>query len=127
MSHRPNVYARLLARKMQANRARCVLLNTGWSGGPAGKADRISIRDTRTLLDAALAGCLDRVETALHPIFGLRVPVSCPGVDAAFLDARRMWSDKNAYDAAAVRLRGMFRDNYFKQGFDDYDDIEAVM
>ena len=127
MSHRPNVYARLLARKMQINRARCVLLNTGWSGGPAGKADRISIRDTRALLDAALAGCLDGVETALHPVFGLRVPRSCPGVDAAFLDARRMWSDKNAYDAVAVRLRGMFRDNYFKQGFDRYDDIEAVM
>ena len=127
MSHRPNVYARLLARKMKANRARCVLLNTGWSGGPAGEADRISIKVTRALLDAALAGCLDRAETALHPIFGLRVPRSCPGVDSAFLDGRRMWSDKNAYDAAAVRLRGMFRDNYFKQGFDEYDDIEAVM
>ena len=127
MSHRPDVYARLLARKMQANRARCVLLNTGWSGGPAGEAERISIKDTRALLDAALAGCLDRVETALHPIFGLRVPRSCPGVDAAFLDARRMWSDKNAYDAAAVRLRGMFRDNYVEKGFDEYEDIEPVM
>ena len=127
MSHRPDVYARLLARKMQANRARCVLLNTGWSGGPAGEAERISIKDTRALLDAVLAGCLDRVETALHPIFGLRVPRSCPGVDAAFLDARRMWSDKNAYDAAAVRLRGMFRDNYVEKGFDEYEDIDAVM
>ena len=127
MSHRPDVYARLLARKMQANRARCVLLNTGWSGGPAGEAERISIKDTRALLDAALAGCLDRVETALHPIFGLRVPRSCPGVGAAFLDARRMWSDKNAYDAAAVRLRGMFRDNYVEKGFDEYEDIEPVM
>ena len=127
MSHRPNVYARLLARKMQANRARCVLLNTGWSGGPAGKADRIAIKDTRALLDAALAGCLDGVETALHSVFGLRVPRSCPGVDAALLDPRSMWSDKNAYDAAAVRLREMFRDNYVRKGFDEYDDIEAVM
>ena len=127
MSHRPNVYARLLARKMQANRARCVLLNTGWSGGPAGKADRIAIKDTRALLDAALAGRLDGVETALHSVFGLRVPRSCPGVDSALLDPRTMWSDKNAYDAAAVRLREMFRDNYVRKGFDEYDDIEAVM
>ncbi|MDD9979962.1 MAG: phosphoenolpyruvate carboxykinase (ATP), partial [Gammaproteobacteria bacterium] len=54
MSHRPNVYAKLLAAKMQAHEARCVLLNTGWSGGGAGDSDRISIRATRTLLDTAL-------------------------------------------------------------------------
>ena len=79
MSHRPDVYANLLADKMQAHEARCVLLNTGWSGGPAGEADRISIRDTRALLNAVLGGDLDGVETAVHPIFGLRMPMSCPG------------------------------------------------
>ena len=116
MSHRPDVYANLLADKMQAHEARCVLLNTGWSGGPAGEADRISIRDTRALLNAALGGDLDGVETAVHPIFGLRMPMSCPGVDAAILDPRSVWSDKSAYDAAAVRLRGMFRENFAKLG-----------
>ena len=126
MSRRPNVYARLLAQKMQAHEARCVLLNTGWSGGPAGEADRIAIRDTRALLDAALAGRLDGVETTVHPIFGLRVPRSCPGVDAAFLDPRTVWSDRGACDAAATRLRGMFRENFARQGFDAYG-IEAVM
>ena len=126
MSHRPNVYARLLAQKMQAHRARCVLLNTGWSGGPAGEAGRIAIRDTRALLDAALAGRLDGVETTVHPIFGLRVPRLCPGVDAAFLDPRTVWSDRDACDAAAVRLREMFRENFARQGFDAYG-IEAVM
>ena len=116
MSHRPDVYANLLADKMQAHEARCVLLNTGWSGGPAGEADRISIRDTRALLNAALGGDLDGVETAVHPIFGVRMPMSCPGVDAAILDPRSVWSDKSAYDAAAVRLRGMFRENFAKLG-----------
>ena len=126
MPHRPNVYARLLAEKMQAHAARCVLLNTGWSGGPAGASDRLSIGTTRALLDAALGGCLDDVETVVHPVFGLRVPRSCPGVDAAILDPRAQWSDKNAYDASAVRLRGMFRDNFARQGFDAFG-IEAVM
>ena len=116
MSHRPDVYANLLADKMQAHEARCVLLNTGWSGGPAGEADRISIRDTRALLNAAFGGDLDGVETAVHPIFGLRMPMSCPGVDAAILDPRSVWSDKSEYDAAAVRLRGMFRENFAKLG-----------
>ena len=126
MSRRPKVYAKLLAGKMQAHRARCVLLNTGWSGGPAGRADRISIRDTRALLDAALGGRLDGAETSVHPIFGLRVPRSCPGVDAAFLNPRAVWADKNAYDAAATRLREMFRENFEKQAF-DANGIEALM
>ena len=126
MSHRPNVYAKLLAEKMRANEARCVLLNTGWSGGGAGEADRISIRDTRTLLDTALGGGFDGVESADHSIFGLRFPTSCPGVDSSILDPRAAWKDKDAYDAAAVRLRGMFRENFEKQGFEEYG-IESVM
>ena len=126
MSHRPNVYAKLLARKMQAHEARCVLLNTGWSGGPAGTSDRISIRDTRALLDAALGGCLDGVDTTVHPVFGLRVPTSCPGVDTALLDPRALWNDKDAYDEAAARLRDMFRENFERQGFEDFG-IESVI
>ena len=126
MSHRPNVYAKLLAEKMRANEARCVLLNTGWSGGGAGEADRISIRDTRTLLDTALGGGFDGVESADHSIFGLRFPTSCPGVDSSILDPRAAWKDKDAYDVAAVRLRGMFRENFEKQGFEEYG-IESVM
>ena len=126
MSHRPNVYAKLLAEKMRANEARCVLLNTGWSGGGAGAADRISIRDTRTLLDTALGGGFDGVETAAHPILGLRFPTSCTGVDPSILDPRAAWKDRDAYDAAAAHLRGMFRENFERQGFERYG-IESVM
>jgi phosphoenolpyruvate carboxykinase (ATP) len=53
MAHRPSVYAKLLRDKMEHHEARCVLLNTGWRGGPAGKVPRISIADTRALLNAA--------------------------------------------------------------------------
>ena len=112
MAHRPSVYAKLLKAKMESHKTRCILLNTGWSGGPASTSDRISIKDTRALLNAALEGKLDSVEQQRHPTFGLGVPTSCPGVDSGILNPRNVWSDKAAYDAAAERLRGMFRGNF---------------
>jgi len=128
MSHRPSVYAKLLKEKMERNQTRCILLNTGWSGGPAGVAPRISIRDTRALLNAALNGELDagKVSSELHPIFNLRMPTSCPGVDDAILNPRNVWSDAGAYDQAAKRLRDMFRGNFDKHKFGGFG-IEAVM
>ncbi len=112
MSHKPSVYARLLAQKMTDHKTRCVLLNTGWSGGPHGVGSRMSIKHTRALLDAALAGDLDDVETEIHPIFNLPMPRSCPGVPSEVLNPRNTWDDPEAYDAAAIRLRDMFRANY---------------
>ena len=126
MSHRPSVYAKLLKEKMEGSRARCVLLNTGWNGGPAGESDRISIRDTRALLNAALDGALDEVEVETHPLFGLKVPKSCPGVDARMLNPRNTWSDADRYDESAGKLRDMFRQNFEKNGFDQFG-IQAVM
>ena len=120
MAHKPSVYAELLDQKMQQHKARCILLNTGWSGGAAGQADRISIHDTRSLLNAALDGLLDEVETQLHPVFNVRMPVHCPGVDPAILNPRNAWSDSTAYDAAALRLRDMFRENFASNRFADF-------
>lgn len=128
MAHRPSVYAKLLRAKMERSHTRCILLNTGWSGGPAGESPRISIRDTRALLNAALNGELDagKVESVLHPVFNLRVPKSCPGVDAAVLNPRNVWKDQSAYDTAATKLRDMFRGNFDKHQFGDFG-VEAVM
>jgi phosphoenolpyruvate carboxykinase (ATP) len=128
MAHKPSVYAKLLSQKMEEHKARCVLLNTGWSGGPAGAADRISIKNTRALLDAALNGDLhgDNVSYETHPVFNLRMPRSCPGVDSALLNPRSVWKDKVAYDEAADKLRGMFRANFEEQGFGKFG-IEAVV
>ena len=126
MSHRPNVYAELLRKKMEHSNARCVLLNTGWSGGPAGKAKRISIKDTRTLLNAALDGSIMANGHEMHPVFNLRMPTSCPGVDAKILNPRNLWADKEAYDLAAHKLRDMFRDNFDNGGFAAFG-IESVM
>jgi phosphoenolpyruvate carboxykinase (ATP) len=117
MSHKPPVYAKLLAAKMSQHKARCILLNTGWSGGPFGVGKRMSIQHTRALLNAALAGQLDGVPTELHPVFNLKMPKSCPGVPAEVLNPRNTWSDKAAYDAAATKLRDMFRKNFDDKGF----------
>jgi phosphoenolpyruvate carboxykinase (ATP) len=128
MAQRPSVYARLLREKMESHKARCILLNTGWSGGPYGKAKRISIKDTRSLLNAALRGDLDdkKVKLETHPVFNLRMPTSCPDVDPKILNPRNTWNDKAAYDAQANKLRDMFRRNFQEKGFADLG-IEPVL
>ncbi|MFC4252030.1 phosphoenolpyruvate carboxykinase (ATP) [Sinimarinibacterium flocculans] len=126
MAHKPNVYAKLLAEKMQKHKARCILLNTGWSGGPHGVGKRMSLKVTRALLNAALNGELDTVETELHPILKLKMPKSCPGVDSGILNPRNTWTDKDAYDATAVKLRDMFRENFKKKGFADFGIEERI-
>ena len=117
MARKPDVYARLLKQRMHEHRARCVLLNTGWSGGAYGSGKRMSLPVTRRLLDAALSGEFDDVATRTHPILGLTMPVSCEGVDDRILDPRSTWETPDAYDAAARRLRDLFRARYTDQGY----------
>ncbi len=128
MAHKPPVYARLLADKMKQHHARCILLNTGWSGGAYGLGKRISIGHTRALLNAALAGELDpgRVEHERHPIFNLRMPKRCPHVPSEILNPRNTWKDRAAYDSQAAKLRDMFRKNFEEKGFAQLG-IEPVM
>jgi phosphoenolpyruvate carboxykinase (ATP) len=128
MAHKPVVYAKLLRAKMEKHKTRCILLNTGWSGGAYGTGKRISIKDTRALLNAALRGDLDegKVQYEMHPILNLKMPTSCPGVDSKILNPRNTWADKAAYDAAATKLRDMFRKNFEDKKFGDLG-IEPVM
>lgn len=126
MARPPSVYAEILAAKMTQHRTRCILLNTGWIGGPHGVGQRISIKHTRALLNAALAGDLDHVERDTHPVFNLAMPRSCPGVPAEILDPRNTWDDAAAYNAQAEKLRDMFQANYRDKAFADLG-IEAVM
>ena len=67
---------------------------------------------TRAMLTAALNGDLDAVDFEAHPVFGVAVPKACPGVPAEKLDARGMWEDPAAYDAAAADLAGRFQKNF---------------
>jgi phosphoenolpyruvate carboxykinase (ATP) len=121
----PSVYARMLGDKLDAHAHVTVwLVNTGWTGGPFGEGRRMPIAATRTLLDAALSGELDRVEYRVDPTFGLEVPVEVPGVDSGLLDPRSTWADPVAYDAKAAELAAMFRANFEK--FGDVDDRIAA-
>jgi phosphoenolpyruvate carboxykinase (ATP) len=114
MPRHPTVYAEMLADKMRQHGAECWLVNTGWSGGPYGVGERMKIAYTRAMIRAALDGRLAEVGTATDPVFGLRVPESCPDVPAEVLKPKNTWSDKAAYDRTARDVARRFESN-FKQ------------
>jgi phosphoenolpyruvate carboxykinase (ATP) len=108
----PAEYAEMLGRKLEEHGSRVWLVNTGWSGGGYGVGSRMKIAYTRAMIRAALEGKLDTVATQKDPIFGLHVPTDVPGVPGKVLTPRSTWADGEAYDAAARKLAGMFRDNF---------------
>jgi len=108
----PTAYANLFADKIRRHKVNVWLVNTGWSGGPYGVGGRIAIADTRAMIKAALNGQLALAPTVRHPIFGVAVPQSCPGVRAEILDPRLTWPDPTQYDDAARALAQRFRDNF---------------
>ena len=110
----PAVYARMLGEKLDRHGAVVWLVNTGWTGGPYGEGQRMPIAATRALLHGALSGELDHVGYRTDDVFGFEVPVEVPGVDAALLDPRSTWRDREAYDRKARELATMFRDNFRK-------------
>jgi len=117
----PAVYARLLQDKLREHRPSVWLVNTGWTGGPAGDGGhRMPIAETRALLHAALSGELDRAEMRTDPVFGFEVPCEVPGVDTRLLDPRSTWDDGEAYDAKAHELAELFRQN-----FEQFADVDA--
>ena len=126
MPLRPGVYAKLLGDKIARHNSQVWMINTGWTGGPHGVGSRMKLAYTRRMIHAALDGELDNVPMVEEPHFGLLVPESVPDVPGDILMARNTWSDKDAYDAQAARLVGMFKEN-FKQ-FEDLvsDDIKAA-
>ena len=112
----PIEYARMLGDKMREHGAKVFLVNTGWVGGPYGVGQRMNLKYTRAMVNAAVEGKLDRVATKPHPIFKVAVPVSCSDVPAEMLDARRQWQDGAEYDRAAEELDAQFRKNFAKFG-----------
>jgi phosphoenolpyruvate carboxykinase (ATP) len=104
----------MLGQKMREHKTSCWLINTGWSGGPYGVGQRMSLPLTRALVTEALGGSLARADYRIHPVFKVEIPVSCPGVDSNALDPRATWSDPLAYDRAAQDLAGRFRKNFQK-------------
>ncbi|MEW6578279.1 MAG: phosphoenolpyruvate carboxykinase (ATP) [Chloroflexota bacterium] len=104
----PTVYANLLAEKIRQHNVKLWLINTGWTGGPAGVGHRMELAHTRAIVSAALNGDLDAVETVSDPVFGFAIPKHVPGVPPAVLFPRQTWQDPDAYDARARDLAARF-------------------
>jgi phosphoenolpyruvate carboxykinase (ATP) len=122
----PGVYADLLGKKMSQHGAACWLVNTGWSGGPYGVGQRMKIAYTRAMIRAILNGELASVKTSADPIFGVMVPVSCPGVPSEVLQPRNTWTDKDSYDRHALDLARRFNANFEKYEAGVSDEVKAA-
>jgi phosphoenolpyruvate carboxykinase (ATP) len=115
LSLHPTKYGEELVRKMEAHKSKAYLVNTGWNG--TGK--RISIKDTRCIIDAILDGSIDTAETKTIPIFNLETPIALPGVDPTILDPRDTYEDRSEWDKKAKELAELFIKN-----FEQYTDNE---
>ncbi|MCG3137883.1 MAG: Phosphoenolpyruvate carboxykinase (ATP) [Phycisphaerae bacterium] len=124
-TQRPMVYAQLLGERIRQHRAHCWLVNTGWTGGSFGVGQRMSLKHTRALLNAALDDQLRDVAFQADEIFGLQIPQSCPNVPSEILNPRNTWSNPAAYNEKARHLAGLFRDN-FKQFTDVTREVAAA-
>ena len=106
----PTKYAEELVKKMEKSGAKAYLVNTGWNG--TGK--RISIKDTRGIIDAILDGSILKSQTKKIPYFNFEVPTSLPGVDPKILDPRDTYADASQWDEKAKDLAGRFIKNFDK-------------
>lgn len=104
----PTQYAEVLVKRMNASGAEAYLVNTGWNG--SGK--RISIQDTRGIIDAILDGSIDQAETKVIPTFNLEVPTSLPNVDPSILDPRDTYATTDEWQTKADELAALFIKNF---------------
>ena len=114
MTLHPTRYADLLKEKLEQHGSQTFLVNSGWTGGPYGTGERMSIRTTRTCIDAIMSGSIADVEWRKDEVFGFEVPVSLPGVDDSLLNPRSTWANGEEYDKAEKNLAQMYIENFKK-------------
>ena len=124
MPRHPSVYAKMLGERISKHKARCWLVNTGWTSGAYGIGHRMLINHTRSLLKAALTGSLAQAGMREDSSFGLNVPQNCPDVPDEIMTPRETWADKSAYDTTARDLVGRFHENFVQ--FEPYVCEEVV-
>ena len=110
----PGKYAEMLGKKMQEHKVNVWMINTGWTGGPHGTGSRMKLKYTRAMITAVLEGKLDQAMYETHPVFGMSIPLECPGVPSEVLNPRKTWADGNSYDQKAKYLAGLFIKNFEK-------------
>ena len=111
----PTKYGQELVKKMEKSGAKAYLVNTGWNG--SGK--RISIKDTRGIIDAILGGAIKKAPTKKIPMFNLEVPTELEGVDPKILDPRDTYADPSEWEKKAKDLAGRFIKNFKKYETND--------
>ncbi len=115
LSLHPTKYGEELVKKMEEHNATAYMVNTGWNG--TGK--RISIKDTRAIIDAILDGSIEKAETKVIPVFNFNVPVALHDVDPSILDPRETYEDVSKWEVKAKDLASRFVKN-----FEQYTDNE---
>ena len=110
----PGEYAHMLMDRLDQIDVPVWLINTGWTGGAYGTGHRMNITHTRNMARAAINGQLDDAEFVVDPIFNVAVPTHVPGVPDEVLFPRNTWPDTDAYDQAALKIAGMFHENFAK-------------
>ncbi len=113
----PLVYAELLKEKVEKHNVEVFLVNTGWVGGnPASGAKRISIKNTRLMIDAILNGLLDNTYYTKENYFGLSIPDFVKGVNKKVLNPINAWKNQDLYNKEALKLAELFKENFKKYG-----------
>ncbi|MEH7118092.1 phosphoenolpyruvate carboxykinase (ATP) [Neobacillus vireti] len=107
-------YAEMLGEKILEHNVNVFLVNTGWTGGEYGVGNRMKLSYTRAMIQAALEGELNQVETQTDEIFGLHIPVHVTGVPDEVLQPNKTWSDPQAYEKKAKELSVKFQENFKK-------------
>jgi phosphoenolpyruvate carboxykinase (ATP) len=107
-------YAEMLGKKIDEHNAKVYLVNTGWTGGEYGVGNRMKLPYTRAMVQSALEGELNNVETIKDEIFGLEIPLHVPGVPDEVLQPNKTWDNQAAYEVKAKELATKFRENFKK-------------
>ncbi|WP_019614789.1 phosphoenolpyruvate carboxykinase (ATP) [Psychromonas ossibalaenae] len=121
LSLHPTQYAEQLVKRMEACGAEAYLVNTGWNG--SGK--RISIQDTRGIIDAILDGSIENAQTKQIPYFNLEVPLALPGVDSDILDPRDTYTSAAEWETKAEELANLFINNF--ERYTDKEEGQALV
>ncbi|ALU28274.1 MULTISPECIES: phosphoenolpyruvate carboxykinase (ATP) [Myroides] len=108
LSLHPTQYGEELVKKMEEHNATAYMVNTGWNG--TGK--RISIKDTRAIIDRILDGSIENAETTIVPIYNFAVPTALEGVDTTILDPRNTYANASEWEEKAKELAGLFIENF---------------
>lgn len=115
----PTVYAKILGEKIKRHNVNVYLVNTGWSGGKYGVGKRMSIKATRTCVNAILDGSINECEFENFDKFNILIPKSLKGVETKLLNPINTWADKDEFIATRAKLANMFVENFKR-----YEDVE---